>query len=479
MAFRGQYEHSLDSKDRLTVPARFRAALADGVVLSAGLDPCVEVYPTSEYARFEQQVLAELNPLSRHGRMMRRRFHGRSHDETLDSAGRIRIPSHLVEHAELEEGPCVVIGVADHLEIWNTRRWADHDAEIDATAAEIAEELAHGAPGTAAETGGAGAEMATLTYMPTEHVPVLASELIELLDPRPGETAVDCTFGGGGHARLVGERLGAGGTLVCIDRDPAARGAVRRSSRTSSSARPGSCGRTSPTPSSSCAARACAPTSSTWTWASRRSNSTPPSEASPTPTTRRSTCAWTPARSCRRRRSSTSGPQERLAGIIREYGEERHARAIAREIVRRRPLETTADLVEAIRAAVPPAYRFGRGHPAKRTFQAIRIAVNDELDSLDRALPAAWELLREGGRLAAISFHSLEDRRVKRFLADRARGCICPPELPVCRCGREPEAEPLTRRALAATPEEIERNPRSHSARLRVARKLHRGRGRR
>ena len=146
MAFRGHYEHSLDSKDRLTVPARFRAALADGVVLSAGLDPCVEVYPTSEYARFEEQVLGELNPLSRHGRMMRRRFHGRSHDETLDSAGRVRLPRHLVEHAALEEGAaCVVIGVADHLEIWNTKAWTDHDAEIDATAAEIAEELAGGA----------------------------------------------------------------------------------------------------------------------------------------------------------------------------------------------------------------------------------------------------------------------------------------------------------------------------------------------
>jgi len=121
---------------------------------------------------------------------------------------------------------------------------------------------------------------------------------------------------------------------------------------------------------------------------------------------------------------------------------------------------------------VPPAYRFGRGHPAKRTFQAIRIAVNDELGLLDRALPAAWDLLREGGRLAAISFHSLEDRRVKRFLGDLARGCVCPPELPECRCGREPEAALVTRRALAATPEEVERNPRSHSARLRGARKL-------
>jgi 16S rRNA (cytosine1402-N4)-methyltransferase len=111
------------------------------------------------------------------------------------------------------------------------------------------------------------------------------------------------------------------------------------------------------------------------------------------------------------------------------------------------------------------------GHPAKRTFQAIRIAVNRELDSLDRALPAAWELLGVGGRLAAISFHSLEDRRVKRFLANRARGCVCPPELPVCQCGREPEAELLTRGAVSPRPAQIERNPRSRSAHQPGARK--------
>jgi MraZ protein len=147
LAFRGHFQHSLDSKDRLTVPARFRAAFAEGVVLSAGLDPCVEVYPTKEYSRFEEQVLGELNPLSRNGRMMRRRFHGRSHDETLDTAGRVRIPRHLIDHAGLKEGPCVVIGVADHLEIWNTGAWTEHDAEIDETATEIAEELAGGGPG--------------------------------------------------------------------------------------------------------------------------------------------------------------------------------------------------------------------------------------------------------------------------------------------------------------------------------------------
>src|SRR5947208_2298566 len=123
-------------------------------------------------------------------------------------------------------------------------------------------------------------------------------------------------------------------------------------------------------------------------------------------------------------------------------------------------MSSSAKAASFERTSRPPSYRVGGGHPAKRTFQAIRIAVNAELDSLDRGLPAAWELLREGGRLAAISFHSLEDRRVKRFLADRARGCICPPELPICQCGRVPEAELLTRRAVAPTPGEVATNPR-------------------
>ena len=128
--------------------------------------------------------------------------------------------------------------------------------------------------------------------------------------------------------------------------------------------------------------------------------------------------------------------------------------------------------VGAIKAAIPPSERFGRGNPAKRSFQAIRIAVNGELDALTRGLPLAWELLNEGGRLGTIAFHSLEDRRVKRFLADRARGCICPPELPVCVCGREPEAELLTKRAVSPGAEELERNPRAGSAHLRAALKI-------
>ena len=121
---------------------------------------------------------------------------------------------------------------------------------------------------------------------------------------------------------------------------------------------------------------------------------------------------------------------------------------------------------------MPVPAQFAGGHPARRTFQALRIAVNDELAQLDAALPIAWDLLQPDGRLAAISFHSLEDRRVKRFLAGKARGCICPPDLPICVCGRQPEAELLNRRAVAPTPGETAANPRAKSAHLRAARKL-------
>jgi 16S rRNA (cytosine1402-N4)-methyltransferase len=167
--------------------------------------------------------------------------------------------------------------------------------------------------------------------------------------------------------------------------------------------------------------------------------------------------------------------ERRLARTLRDFGEERHCSAIARAIVRRRaqaPIETTQELVETIVSAIPVPARFAGGHPAKRSFQALRIAVNEELEQLDRALPLAWGLLREGGVLAGISFQSLEDRRVKRFLAERARGCVCPPDLPVCACGREPEAALLRRRSIVPSAGEIASNPRSSSARLRAARKL-------
>jgi len=165
-------------------------------------------------------------------------------------------------------------------------------------------------------------------------------------------------------------------------------------------------------------------------------------------------------------------PEKELVTIFRRYGEERYARQIAKAIVRRRreePFERTAELVDTIRAAIPAPARFGEGHPAKRVFQALRIAVNDELGSLETALPAALAMLRPGGRLAVISFHSLEDRIVKHFLRERERGCTCPPDFPVCVCGHEPELRAIQRRPVRASETEVAANPRAASARLRAA----------
>lgn len=146
MAFHGQHEHSLDSKDRLTIPARFRAALSDGVILLKGLDPCVEAYPAEEFARFEERDLAGLSALSRDQRRMRRRIYAHSVDEQLDSAGRIRLPRHLIEHAGLED-QCVVVGVGEYLEIWGPEAWGAEDSEVDAQAEQIAEGLGEGRRG--------------------------------------------------------------------------------------------------------------------------------------------------------------------------------------------------------------------------------------------------------------------------------------------------------------------------------------------
>jgi 16S rRNA (cytosine1402-N4)-methyltransferase len=316
--------------------------------------------------------------------------------------------------------------------------------------------------------------LAILLDMPRTHVPVLAGELIEALDPQPGQVAVDCTLGAAGHARLVAERIGSTGTLIAIDRDPLAEEAFAELAA-----------------EVSCATRflradfeeGLRTLAEEGTRADLAYLDLGMSSMQVDTRERGFSYAYDapldmrmdPDQALTAREIVNTWEHRRLARVLREYGEERYADRIAGQLVRRRatrPLETTFELVDAITAAIPVPARFAGGHPAKRTFQAIRIAVNEELAQLDAALPLAWELLRPGGRLAAISFHSLEDRRVKRFLAARTRGCICPPDLPVCGCGRTPEAELVFRRSVAASPGEVADNPRSKSARLRAARKL-------
>jgi 16S rRNA (cytosine1402-N4)-methyltransferase len=307
--------------------------------------------------------------------------------------------------------------------------------------------------------------------MTRAHVPVLADELVQALDPRPGEVMVDCTLGAGGHARLVAERLGTDGELIAIDRDPLAERAFAELAA-----------------EVPCATRfvradfasglevlAAEGVRADGVYLDLGMSSMQVdtlergfSYIYDAPLDMR----MDPAQETTAADLVNTWERRRLARVLREYGEERYADRIAGELVRRRPLHSTAELVDAITAAIPAPARFGAGHPAKRTFQALRIAVNEELEQLDAALPAAWELLAPGGRLAAIAFHSLEDRRVKRFLADRARGCICPPDLPVCACGRVPEAELLHRGGVVPSAEEAQSNSRARSARLRAARKL-------
>ena len=167
--------------------------------------------------------------------------------------------------------------------------------------------------------------------------------------------------------------------------------------------------------------------------------------------------------------------QEELKRILYNYGEERYAPQIAAAICRKReikPIETTLELVDIIRSAMPPAALREKQHPAKRSFQAIRIAVNDELGSVEKVMRDAVDCLNPGGRLAIITFHSLEDRIVKIGMADAAKGCTCPPNFPVCVCGNKPKVKLITRKPIISGDEELERNPRARSAKLRVCEKL-------
>jgi 16S rRNA (cytosine1402-N4)-methyltransferase len=305
------------------------------------------------------------------------------------------------------------------------------------------------------------------------HEPVLRDEVVGLLAPIPGDVVVDCTFGAGGHARAIAAGLGPTGLYVAVDQDPDvtpyyesfaadAPCETRFVRRNFAEALPdlleeglradcllmdlGLSSMQIDRPERGFSYSRLAPLDMRMDPDMERSAADLLAEAS----------------------------EADLARWFRGYGEERFAKQIARAVVRRRasePITTTGDLVEVVRSAVPAGALFAGGHPAKRVFQALRIVVNDELEMLPQALEDAFELLAPGGRMAVISFHSLEDRPVKRFMRDLARGCICPPGMPVCGCGRDARAEMLTSRAVVPGPREADRNPRSRSARLRAVRR--------
>ena len=308
----------------------------------------------------------------------------------------------------------------------------------------------------------------------TDHVPVLADQVREALAVQPGETVVDATFGAGGHAELLAADLRGSGKLIAIDRDPSVRPYFDRVRKQATPSRikfrllRGEFGDVL----AQLAANGVSADAILFDLGVSSMQIDRPERGFSYRTDAPLDMRMDPAAELSASDLVNEAGERELTRIFRDYGEERYARPIARAIVRRRreqPFERTGELVDTIKSAIPAPARFGDGHPAKRVFQALRIAVNDELGSLEAALPSALEMLRPGGRLAVISFHSLEDRIVKRFLRAHERGCTCPPDFPVCVCGHEPELRAQSRRPIKPSPAELAANPRAASARLRAA----------
>ena len=305
----------------------------------------------------------------------------------------------------------------------------------------------------------------------SDHIPVLAEEVRELLAVQPGDTVVDGTFGAGGHSSILASDLGGEGKLIAIDRDPAVRPYFERFKAGTSVQARLLRGEFS-TVLGQLAANDVQADAILLDLGVSSMQLDRPERGFSYATDARLDMRMDDSAELSAREVVNETDERELAMIFRRFGEERYAKQIARAIVRRRaerPFERTGELVETIKHAIPTPARFGDGHPAKRVFQALRIAVNDELGALEAALPAAVRMLRPGGRLAVISFHSLEDRIVKQHFRGESRGCTCPPDFPICICGHQPVLRELTRKPVRPSAREVTANPRAGSAKLRVA----------
>ncbi len=323
------------------------------------------------------------------------------------------------------------------------------------------------------------ANMAAGTLTPEyRHEPVMLQEVLEQLQLKPGSVVCDCTLGGAGHSVRMAERVGSEGLLLGVDQDDMALEAAGKrldaeAPRTPHKLLKGNFGDLDEL---LCSAEVPGVDGFLFDLGVSSPQLDIPgrgfsyNEDAPLDMRMDSGNDTLTAAEV----INTYNDAD-LARILRVYGEERFASRIAREIARRRerePIRTTGQLVEAVKAGIPAAARRHGGHPARRTFQAIRIEVNRELDVLERGLDAAVRWLNPGGRICVISYHSLEDRIVKRLFQEMSQGCTCPPDIPVCTCGHVPVLKVVTRKPLTASPGEVERNPRARSAKTRVAEKL-------
>lgn len=308
--------------------------------------------------------------------------------------------------------------------------------------------------------------------MEFSHRPVLFHETIESLNIRPEGLYIDGTAGGGGHSQAIAEKLTTG-RLLAIDQDPDAVLTVKKRLKDYPCVTVVQCNFAQMQEAAAAHSMPQVDGVLLDIGVSSYQFDNPERGFSyryDAPLDMRMSREGVSARDL-----VNSLSEKELSDIIYRYGEDKNARSIARGIVRARkksPIETTLQLADIVKESVPAAVRRKKGHPARKTFQALRIQVNGELDRLSEGLDAAFSLLKPSGRLAVITFHSLEDRIVKHRMADWCQGCICPPDFPVCVCGRKPRAKLLFRHGVQPSPEELEQNPRSRSARLRVCIKL-------
>jgi 16S rRNA (cytosine1402-N4)-methyltransferase len=297
------------------------------------------------------------------------------------------------------------------------------------------------------------------------HRPVLAEEVVGLMAPALPGVVVDATFGGGGHARRLLDEFGDDVTVIGIDRDPAALANARDLGVV---AIQGNFSEISALVSSMVPAQISAVL---FDFGVSSHQLDEPARGFSYRTEGPLDMRMGPDAEQSAAEVVNVWPENRLADVIKRYGEEPLARRIASAIVAARPIDSTSQLSTVIAEALPAARRRA-GHPARRTFQAIRIAVNAELEAVANGLDQALELIRPGGRVIAISYHSLEDRIVKRRFVKGATGCTCPPEMPVCGCGNTAELRILTRKPIRASAEEIAENNRARSAVLRAVEKV-------
>ena len=433
----GEFEHSLDDKGRLFIPAKLRDALGKHFYLCKGFDGCLMVYDEASWQRFTEK----LNNLSmglKKNRDLKRFFFSGASDVSCDKQGRVLLASNLRRYAGIDKD-VVIIGVGDKAEIW-----------------------ARPGPGYLRKG----------QRMEFSHVSVLLQESVDWIVTDPDGIYVDCTLGGAGHSHAIASRLHPDGWLIGIDQDDEALAAARerladvpcRVSIVKSNFKNllqvlrelhidtvngvffdlGVSSHQLDTPERGFSYMHDGPLDM------RMDQENPKTAA----------------------QVVNTYSEADLAGVIWRYGEERWAKRIAQFIVAERkqhPIETTGELVTVIKKAIPKGAREDGPHPAKRTFQALRIEVNDELNILDQVVEDAVSVLKPGGRIGVITFQSLEDRIIKQKLAQLHRGCICPPHMP-CVCGRKPVIGKPGK--LDPGRDEVERNPRARSARLRFAEKL-------